>query len=160
MGLRSKSRPPSDAFDLAVRFLAARPRSELEIRRRLARAAVTDVEPVLARLRSLNLVDDAAFARYWVEQRQTFRPRGARMLRAELRQYGVAAEPRIDEAEAAYRAGAKKARQLACLDEPTFRSRLSGFLARRGFEWEVITEAVERLWAEHQPPQTAGHPRT
>ena len=40
------------------------------------------------RLRRDRLLDDRDFARYWVENRESFNPRGARMLSAELRQRG------------------------------------------------------------------------
>ena len=48
------------------------------------------------RLEARGLIDDAQFAAYWVEQRQTFRPRGSRALRFELRAKGVTivSEPR------------------------------------------------------------------
>ena len=151
------------ALDVAVRFLGNRPRSEHEVRRRLARAAVPDdvVEQVLAQLRRWGLVDDAAFARYWAEQRQTFRPRGPRLLRAELRQHGVSAELAAATAEDAapsadqdaYRVAAKKAHRLSALrlEERTFRTRLAQLLARRGFDWDTITPVVDRLWRELQP---------
>ncbi len=146
------------ALDTALAFLGHRPRSAQEIRRRLARKKVSPglVEEVLDRLRQLRLVDDEAFARYWVEQRQTFRPRGARVLRAELRQRGVdgdlaatVADGTVPSADDdAYRAAARKARQLASLDERTFRTRLRQFLARRGFDWDTVGPTVERLWRE------------
>ena len=151
------------ALDAALRFLANRPRSEHEIRRRLARLELPDatLDRVVAQLRAHHLVDDVAFARYWVEQRQTFRPRGARLLKAELRQHGVSGELAAavaDEGsqaadEDAYRAAHKKARLLAAArpDERVFRTRLAQFLARRGFDWETITPVVDRLWRELRP---------
>jgi regulatory protein len=140
------------ALDAALRFLAARPRSEAEVRRRLARAGfeAEHIEAVLHRLRGSGLVDDEAFARYWVEQRQTFRPRGPRLLRAELRQHGIRTDlPReLDTETDAYRAAARRAHQLASADERTFRTRIGQHLARRGFDWDVIAPTVERLWCE------------
>jgi regulatory protein len=145
-------------LDAALTFLGHRPRSEQEIRRRLARKAPppTIVDRVLARLREYGLVNDEAFARYWVEQRQTFRPRGARLLKAELRQRGVPTDLAAEVAEEtegsadedAYRAAQKKARQLSSLDERTFRTRLAQFLGRRGFDWDTIAPTVERIWLE------------
>jgi regulatory protein len=128
------------------------------VRRRLQRAELTDeaIDTVLAQLKQHRLVDDAAFAQYWVEQRQTFRPRGERLLRAELRYHGVgtndaqtaaaAVEPSAE--DDAYRAAQKRARQLGALDERTFKSRIGQFLARRGFSWDTISPTVERLWGE------------
>ena len=141
-----------------MRFLANRPRSELEIRRRLARAEVAEdvIEQVLTQLRGAELVDDAAFAAYWVEQRRTFRPRGPRLLQAELRQHGVSGELAATSAqqaaetadEDAYRVAVRKARQLPRHDERVFRTRLAQLLARRGFDWDIIAPTVERVWQE------------
>jgi regulatory protein len=146
-------------LDAAVRFLAQRPRSEYEVRQRLRRAGVEEalVEAVLAQLRQHRLIDDQAFAEYWVEQRQTFRPRGARLLRAELARLGVSRSS-ADEAAAllegsaednAYRAARKRALKLvATTNQATFSARLSQWLARRGFDWDTIPPVVDRLWAE------------
>jgi regulatory protein len=152
---------PSDAasaLDTAVRFLAQRPRSEYEVRQRLRRAGIDEatLDGVLLQLRQHQLLDDRAFADYWVEQRQTFRPRGARLLRMELARLGVergraeaAVAPIVDTAEAdAYRAAARQARRLHALDERAFATRLGGWLVRRGFDWDTITPVVARLWIE------------
>jgi regulatory protein len=146
------------ALDLAQAFLAARPRSEREVQQRLLRGGFTAdvVTAALDRLRTAGLLDDTAFASYWLEQRQTFRPRGARLLRAELRQRGIATELAAEAsaatvesaAEDAYRAALKTAVRLAEQDEHTFRTRLGQLLARRGFDWDTITPVVERLRQE------------
>jgi regulatory protein len=114
------------------------------------------IDAVLAELREHRLLDDSAFAQYWVDQRQTFRPRGGRLLRAELARLGVAAPlagvaaaaaaPTAD--EDAYRVAARHAPRLRQLDRRTFEGRLSGFLARRGFEWDTIGPVVARVWSE------------
>ena len=144
-------------YDSALHFLANRPRSEQEVRQRLARRgyAAELIDQVVEKLRGLELIDDAAFAQYWVEQRQTHRPRGARLIKLELRQKGLdaslageAVADLGDEAEGAYQAGAKRARSLAGMDERTFRQRLGGFLQRRGFDYEATAVAVNRLWTE------------
>jgi regulatory protein len=140
------------ALDAALRFLTPRPRSEREVRRRLERGGCSaeTIEAVLTRLREHGYIDDAAFARYWVDQRQTFRPRGARLLQAELRQHGVSTTlvPTRDAEADAYRAAVKRAHQLRDVDTRAFKKRIGGLLARRGFEWDVITPTVDRLFAE------------
>lgn len=77
----------------AARFLEARSRSSDEVRRRLRDAGYRAdlVEGALERLTELGYLDDAAFARAWVESRDRARPRGARALRDELRRMGVPA---------------------------------------------------------------------
>jgi regulatory protein len=149
---------PASALDTAVRFLAQRPRSEYEVRQRLRRARLDDatIDAVIGQLRRHQLLDDAAFAEYWVQQRQTFRPRGARLVQAELARRGVdrsrseaATTPLAESAEAdAYRAATRQASRLRGLDERTFQTRLGQWLARRGFDWDTITTVVARLWSE------------
>jgi len=124
----------------------------------LKRAGVDEAvtESVLDQLRRHQLVDDRAFAEYWVEQRQTFRPRGKRLLTAELARLGIgresaqAATAVVEDSaeEDAYRAARKRARQLRNLDESLFRARMAQWLARRGFDWDTITRVVARIWSE------------
>ena len=130
------------------------------MRQRLRRAQVdaADADEVVLKLRHHGVLDDAAFAQYWVDQRQTFRPRGARLLRAELRQHGVGAAlsdaaAQAGEAnaeESAYLAAARRARQIGTADQRQFKQRLGQFLGRRGFGWETIVPVVDRLWREAQ----------
>src|SRR5579864_876451 len=163
-------REPVSALDTALRFLASRPRSAYEIRTRLARAGfeAETVGAVLDQLRGHGVVDDQAFAAYWVEQRQTFRPRGARLVRAELARLGVA-RTEADSAttvledtaeEDAYRAAGRRAQRLREASAEVFASRLSGFLARRGFDWDTISKVVGRLERERNPdPESDRAPR-
>src|ERR1051326_5420069 len=158
---RSEALTKASALDTAVRFLAQRPRSEYEVRRRLRRAGVDEATlgGGLEQLRRHQLVDDRAFAEYWVEQRQTHRPRGARLVRAELTRLGVersraeavTAPLQGSAAADAYRAAARHAARLRTLDEATFRSRLGQGWAPRGFDWDTITTVVQRLWSEAEP---------
>jgi SOS response regulatory protein OraA/RecX len=81
------------------------------------------------------------------------------LLRAELRQHGIATDLAVAAAdelagsadEDAYRAAQKRAYHLSAADEHTFKSRLSQFLARRGFDWEAVSTAVDRLYREVNP---------
>jgi regulatory protein len=144
------------AHDRALRFLSYRPRSEAEVRRYLQDKAVSPVieEEVIERLTRAKLLDDLAFARYWVENRESFNPRGLRMLRYELRQKGLSEETiaqaltDLDEQESAYRIALRRGRRLAHLDQLSFRQKLGAYLLRRGFPYEVVNLAVERAWQE------------
>lgn len=144
------------ALDTAVAMLARRPRSEREVRRRLAqrRVAAPLADETIARLRDANFIDDAAFARAWTESRERASPRGRRLIVQELRALGVDAETAraasagVDEEDAAYRTASAKARSLAGVDPVAFRARLGGFLQRRGFGWSVTRDTVERCWRD------------
>ena len=85
------------AYHRALRFLEYRPRSVEEVRRRLSLHGLSTevVKEVLKRLAKVKLIDDAAFAAFWLENRSTFRPRGRRALRMELRLKGVLDESSI-----------------------------------------------------------------
>lgn len=141
------------AFQRAVKFLGYRPRSENEIRQHLQKHATP--EPILAatldKLRTNGLLDDQQFANAWVENRNTFRPRGARALRMELKQKGLAdraiaqALEGLDEFPLALQAAEKQAAKLRGLDETARKQKLYGFLARRGFSYETIAEAVQKV---------------
>lgn len=147
------------AFNRALLFLGYRPRSESEVRRRLAKAKVEPdvIARVVTRLRADGLIDDRDFARYWVENRESFNPRGTRLLAAELRQKGVEREV-VEEAltevenegESALVAGRRKLRQLSGLEFRDFRQKMGNHLARRGFDYETARNAVNRLWQESQ----------
>lgn len=144
------------AMASAMRLLAYRPRSEKEMRQALERRGVKPalLAETMARLKTARLLDDGEFARSYVDQRDRTSPRSRRLLRAELRSKGVAQqaadEPlsEVDEADAAYRAAARRARTLAALAYPDFQRRLGDFLLRRGFGYDTSRETVKRLWLE------------
>ncbi len=149
------------AYARALHYLSFRPRSEREMQRHLQKKELDSetIETVLSRLRRAGLVDDLEFARYWVENRETFRPRGHWGLRAELRQKGVAAEiidlalQDVDEETSAMRVAKRRVRRLAHLDERTFRRRLLGLLQRRGFGYEVSRRVTDCLWHQVETGQ-------
>lgn len=144
------------ALESALRLLSYRPRSERELRDRLARKGFARrvIDETAGRLRELGYLDDAAFARFWTETRQALRPRSRRLLTGELRWRGVAPATAeevtvdISDPEAAYRAASRRLRALRGLDYPRFRERLGGFLTRRGFSYAVARRTIERCWAE------------
>ncbi|HUH99384.1 MAG TPA: RecX family transcriptional regulator [Anaerolineales bacterium] len=147
------------AYQQALLFLSYRARSESEIRQNLSRHGFPPevIERTVERLRENRLADDKQFARAWVENRNTFRPRSRRALQMELRQKGLsdeAARPALeglDEEALAYEAGLKKARRLQSEEWREFRKKTSDYLARRGFSYSVVTSVVARIWKETHP---------
>ena len=147
----------SQALNAALRFLSYRPRSEAEVRRRLSRRYFPPIiDRVILFLQQNRYLDDAAFAQLWRRGREQRRPRGRRALQQELRQLGVEREV-IEEAlegfdapANAYKAGQKLAARLVDKDAALdlFRHKVGAHLQRRGFEYSVVTETVNRLWQE------------
>ncbi len=148
------------ALDRAVRFLSYRPRSSSEVRRYLQDKGVEPpvINEVIARLERLGYVDDMAFARFWVQNRDEFRPRGPLALRQELKQKGIPAPiiaqvlSEVDFAEAAYRAAQAQAARWSNLGRQAMRQKLYAFLARRGFPVETCRDVTDRLLAELEVP--------
>jgi regulatory protein len=144
------------AYNKALDYLSNRPRSRAEVETFLRKRSVpeTQIEAVVERLERAALLDDEAFAQFWVENRERFRPRGLRALRYELRGKGVADEVieqalvSVDVADSAYRSASKKAQQLRHSDHKTFIQKIVGYLARQGFDYGVAREAAERHWSE------------
>ena len=149
------------AYQQALLFLSYRTRSESEIRQNLRKHDLPEdvIEYTLARLRENRLADDDQFARAWVENRNTFRPRSRRALAVELRQKGLSDEAArsalaaVDDEALAYEAGLKKVHRFRDLEWKEFRRKLSEFLARRGFPYSVIVSVVSRLWNETHAEQ-------
>ena len=141
-------------LESALRLLSYRQRSEAELRDRLLRKRVPPefVRDTIERLRSAGLLDDQEFARNWVESHNQRAPRSRRLAAAELRARGVArgvvegVTATIDERDAAYRAAERRAQSLAAKPYIEFRQRIGGLLLRRGFDYEVVRETVQKLW--------------
>ncbi|MFN8597217.1 MAG: RecX family transcriptional regulator [Anaerolineae bacterium] len=155
------------AHEKALRFLANRPRSEWEVRQNLIKAefAGNTIDRVVERLKSVALIDDVAFVKYWLENRAQFNPRGQVALMQELRRKGVdrsvidAVLEDSDHADdqAAVRSALAKADRFKHLPRAEFAQKLGAYLARRGFNYEAVREAVAAAWqATHTDGELAG----
>lgn len=152
------------AHERALRYLSYRPRSEAEVRKYLAGKKVVPevIEEIVERLTRVGLLNDQAFAQYWRENRENFRPKGAAALRQELRQKGVPREAvdqalsGMDEEGAALDLARARARRLGGLDKLAFKRRLAAYLGRRGYAYDIIMPVVERVWQEQGGATPAG----
>lgn len=168
---------PEIVLEAALRFLEPRQRSIGEVRRRLTRVGYREglVEGAIARLIELGMLDDAAFARTWIESRDRARPRGERALSEELRVKGIdreiiatsledrravaaaidddAAEEMLSADEAAAtRLIARNARSLGRIADPRVRrQRAYAILARNGFGPDVSARVAATVAVETWP---------
>jgi len=133
--------------------LTGQARSRAELAGKLAKKGVpAEVgDRLLDRFEEVGLVDDAAFARDWVQSRQVGRGLARRALAAELRRKGVAQEviteavevvEPADELEAARLLVRRKLRSLQRHDQVTIVRRLTGMLARKGYSSGVAYQVV------------------
>lgn len=172
-------------LESSFRFVSFRPRSKKEVRdfllKKLSRFSATPIsslvtptyvgvqpsliERVIARLRDLGYVDDAKFAAWWVDQRQSHKPKGARLIAQELKAKGISDDfvktllvkqrgqyscgrndiDTDDEVTLARRAIAKKVPLWQKLPKLEQKKKIYGFLGRRGFDTETIYCVVDEV---------------
>jgi regulatory protein len=156
------------AIATSLNLLSYRARAEGELRQKLRERdyAPEAIDGALTRMRDLGYLDDRQFADRWVESRQLHRPRSARMLARELSQKGldrdtieeVIDEAGIDEYGDAYAIAEKKAASLANLEPAVRDRRLTGFLARRGYGYDIIRRVLDALAATDDGDDLASPP--
>ena len=145
------------AVDYAANLLSYRPRSTKEIRERLLKHSFNDVvaDAAIEKLLRLGYLDDRAFARFWIEDRNRFKPLGRRALSFELRNKGIEQaiiqellEEIVDEGGGAYEAALKRVRQMRGTTKREFKQKIGAFLQRRGFGYEAVNGALTQLIQE------------
>lgn len=125
-----------------------------EVRKRLRETGCDPsiVQEVIDNLVRVNLLNDAEFAASYVRSRLIQKPISRRLMESELRAKGIADAVMASVLEREYETGSdeaiarelirKKVRQYAGQDPLKVRKKLSDFLARRGFGWDVIGTVV------------------
>jgi regulatory protein len=150
------------AITASLNLISYRPRAAGELRERLRQKGfdAETIEQAIDRMRDLNYLNDEDFAERWVASRQGSRPRSERMLRQELAQKGIdketieqtIEEAGVDEFGDALELARKKAASMSGLDPIARDRRLSGFLGRRGYGFDIIRQVLDAL--EHPEEDT------
>lgn len=142
-------------YDKIIRFATLRPRSRKEIERWFNKHKVYKnirVE-LVKKLEKLELVGDEEFAKWWIEQRLAFKPRGKKALFSELMMKGVdrktienaLSKTELNESDNAKKLLEKKSYKWRRYKGWDKRKKMRDFLARKGFSWDVIKEAVDSV---------------
>lgn len=139
-------------LDKLLHYTSFRPRSEREIYNWLRKYKVHESlhEELFNRLKRFELVGDEKFAKWWVGQRLQFKNRSVRELANELYKKGIDREiikTVLEESEIDEESSAKK-----LLEKRTFawrkykgyekKKKMTDYLARKGFSWDVIKKVV------------------
>lgn len=155
--------PDADAEEVARKILldqlTGQARSRKQLADKLAQRNVPEelATRLLNRFEEVGLVDDAAFARMWVESRQPGKGLAGRALAQELRRKGIDDEiiketiaqiDPEDEAEAARRLVSRKVRAMKGLERTVATRRLVGMLARKGYSAGLAYDVVRDVLAE------------
>lgn len=150
-------------IDKALKLLSYRPRTKKEISGRIMQLAIKKgipaklVDKAILDLEERKLIDDEEFVRWWINQRDTFRPKGIRLIKMELRHQGIDTETiesileeknhnTSHEFELALSLAQKKLSRLKSLPKEELRAKLTAFLGRRGFDFETIYDVIDSLY--------------
>ena len=146
-------------YDRALNLLAFQPRSARDLKRRLVQKGepAEQVDGAIERLVAQGFVDDAQFARQLARSKVASQGASKRRLQQEMFKRGVAREvgdeaiaevweeEQVDEGALVEEVARKKLRTLLKLDADARRRRLYAFLARRGYDGEVIRRAMRAV---------------
>jgi regulatory protein len=142
-----------EPYELALRALSYKERTESELRGWLAEREVAEaeIEEVIALLIEAGAIDDAGFARRYAEDKRSLAGWGPDRISKALEGRGVARE-HVDaalggddeEAQLERAIGLLGDRGLAC-ESGRERDRALGLLVRRGYPLELAYEAVRKV---------------
>lgn len=150
------------AKTLAFQFLKVRNRSEKEVRAQLLKKKISGkvIEQTVFHLKKIALINDRQFARDWIAMRLQ-RPWGRWRIFFELKQKGVSDEILEEEITAGPRPESeerivemlarKRLERYKNLDETKQKRRVFEYLARRGFDVDMITKVIESLCHCEEP---------
>jgi regulatory protein len=145
----------SKSFDKTLRFAMTRPRSMKEIKDYFRRKEIdkTIQQTIIDKLVKLELLDDEKFTKWWVGQRLEFKSKSKKDITFELRQKGIDTntiknildDSEIDEVKIATELISKKIYKWQKYDEKERNQKIMQYLAGKGFGWDTINHAIEKL---------------
>ncbi len=145
-------------YGLLLNFLSYRPRTVKEVRDRLYKYEVRDKmkqDSLITRLQSQGYLDDLKFATWFVESRNSHRPRSRRMLTQELQLKGISRDiieqlgsDMTDESKSMGELIRKKFGGGGVRLDPKEKQKVYGYLSRQGFAWDKIVEVVKTWESE------------
>ena len=138
-------------FNLSLRFLSYRPRSEKEVydylKKKTNKAKNLNeqiIARIMCRLAELKFINDFEFAKFWITNRR----KGLRFLKIELFQKGISKET-IEKALSGFDISEKeenlilkliekKKKNLAGMEKRKAYEKMTAFLLRKGFDYDKI----------------------
>lgn len=140
-------------LDKLLAFATLRPRSEKEVINYFKRKKIHDSlwKSLTDKLRHFELLDDIKFARWWVDQRQSFKPKPKRILEMELKIKGIGesvidevlGETKVDETAMARQLLDKKSYKWDKFEPRIAKLKKSQYLSGKGFSWETVEKVLD-----------------
>ena len=152
-----KDKTRSRAVNNAYALLRIRPRSEEEIRDRLKLKGYGPglIDEIIEELKKAGDVDDAKFARFWLESRMHQNPVGDVVLKHELKRRGVSDDviratlehkaENYDEYAIALPMAEERFRRFGKIDRRKALKRVYDFLLRRGFRYDTVQKILDEV---------------
>lgn len=141
-----------------LRFLSYRGRSEKEIRDYLQKknAPREIIEKIITYCKEYNFLNDEKFARDWVRSRTTYRLKSKWIIKMELQKKGIDQEiiektlnakgnEEISDTQQVKKLLEKRLSRYKDLPRDKLYQKLGGFLARRGFGWDIIKKSIDDI---------------
>jgi len=140
------------AYTATLKYLSYRPRSEKEIRDKLIKKHTDPsiIEQVIEKLKQDKFLNDTEFAQWWIEQRQDFKGKSKFVIKRELLEKGIdneIIESVLSKSQNDYETAKdflkRKQRKFERYAGEEYKKKVSEFLQRKGFRWDVIKEVLK-----------------
>lgn len=144
-------------WNYSLKYLSYRPRSIKETIDALHRkkAPQEAVESIITKLIELQLLDDEKFALWWVDQRTSFKKKGQRVIKAELRQKGISDEIISQVTSHVSSDSAQKALAIELINKRVhrfkniplkeMREKMFNVLVHHGFDFDTAKESIDEV---------------
>ena len=150
-----KSEEQNKVINHALNLLSFRQRSEKEIYTALKRKDYDEIyiENAIDYCRRQKFLDDRAFAKAFIKDKLNLNQLGEQRIKYELQRKGVSQNiiddvlvlDRDDQYEAAFKLAEKKLPSYRNDDRNAAYRKLSGFLQRKGYSFEIVSKVVKEI---------------
>lgn len=149
------------AMIIALRTLAASPKSRMEITRKLKEKGFPSevIKETLEGLEKSGFLNDKSYAQNLAFKLTQAKPSGSRKLQFELKRHGIPEKVREeilsglseeDEKKRALELGNARWERFKTLDPQKKRKRVFDFLMRRGFDFNIVREVMDELYTGNE----------
>lgn len=146
-------------YNLSLRYLSYRPRSEKEIldylkekQKKAPSLKDEDIDNILLRLREYRFINDEDFVKFWIEQRNKYKNKPIRVIEYELKQKGISQDlinsylfekdKKEADLESAKKLAVKKMDFYRDLPPEKRQEKVMNYLLRKGFSYDTVKKAI------------------
>ena len=152
-----KTEEESKAFNSALTYISFKARSKMNVVKKLKDKGYDDniIEGAIIKLEHLGYIDDCAYTKAFINDKQNLQKAGARLIKQELCRNGVSKnlieevlEKIIDEDSEYQRAlelANKKYKTLNSANRQENYRKISGLLGRKGYSFNIISKVLKEI---------------